>query len=234
MVGIRLSRHGAKKRPFYHIVVTDRRNKRNGRFIERLGFYNPIATGGEQHLKLALNRVDYWLGQGAQPSERVRQLIRRRRMEGDPAGRAAQEAAVADEAPENVAADVAAEPAPAEEAKVEEASEKEAVTAEAAEEEAAQAETEGEPAADAAEAEETAAEELNAEEAATAGEAAAEEEGETEQEAAAASDEEAAEGEGETEQAAAEAGEEPDEDAPDNGGAQEDGEGATAAGKDSG
>ena len=67
MVGIRLSRHGAKKRPFYHIVVTDRRNKRNGRFIERLGFYNPIATGGEQPLKLALDRVDYWLGQGARP-----------------------------------------------------------------------------------------------------------------------------------------------------------------------
>ncbi len=81
MVGIRLSRHGAKKRPFYHIVVTDRRNKRNGQFIERLGFYNPIATGGEQPLKLALDRVDYWLGQGAQPSERVRQLIRHRRMQ---------------------------------------------------------------------------------------------------------------------------------------------------------
>ena len=178
MVGIRLSRHGAKKRPFYHIVVTDRRNKRNGRFIERLGFYNPIATGGEQHLKLALNRVDYWLGQGAQPSERVRQLIRRRRMEGDPAGRAAQEAAVADEAQENVAADVAAETAPAEEAKVEEASEEEAVTAEAAEE--------------------------------------------------------AAEGEGEAEQAAAEAGAESDEDAPDDDGAQEDGEGAAATDKDSG
>ncbi|MCY4157017.1 MAG: 30S ribosomal protein S16 [Gammaproteobacteria bacterium] len=82
MVGIRLSRHGAKKRPFYHIVVTDRRNKRNGRFIERLGFYNPIATGGEQSLRLELDRVDYWLGQGAQPSDKVRQLIRRRRMEG--------------------------------------------------------------------------------------------------------------------------------------------------------
>ena len=92
MVGIRLSRHGAKKRPFYHIVVTDRRNKRNGRFIERLGFYNPIATGGEQPLKLALDRVDYWLGQGARPSERVRQLIRRRRMEGDLAAKAAETA----------------------------------------------------------------------------------------------------------------------------------------------
>ena len=82
MVGIRLSRHGAKKRPFYHIVVTDRRNKRNGRFIERLGFYNPIATGGEQSLRLELDRVDYWLGQGAQPSGKVRQLIRWRRKEG--------------------------------------------------------------------------------------------------------------------------------------------------------
>ena len=93
MVGIRLSRHGAKKRPFYHIVVTDRRNKRNGRFIERLGFYNPIATGGEQSLRLELDRVDYWLGQGAQPSERVRQLIRRRRMEGGGAVEAPQESA---------------------------------------------------------------------------------------------------------------------------------------------
>ena len=104
MVGIRLSRHGAKKRPFYHIVVTDRRNKRNGRFIERLGFYNPIATGGEQPLKLALDRVDYWLGQGAQPSERVRRLIRRRRMEGDLAAKAVQQAAAVEEAPADEAA----------------------------------------------------------------------------------------------------------------------------------
>ena len=94
MVGIRLSRHGAKKRPFYNIVVTDRRNKRNGRFIERLGFYNPIATGGEQSLKLALDRVDYWLARGARPSERVRQLIRRRRMEGGSAVEATQQPAV--------------------------------------------------------------------------------------------------------------------------------------------
>ena len=93
MVGIRLSRHGAKKRPFYHIVVTDRRNKRNGRFIERLGFYNPIATGGERPLQLSLDRVDYWLGEGAQPSERVRQLIRRRRIEGSAIAEAPQEAA---------------------------------------------------------------------------------------------------------------------------------------------
>ena len=133
MVGIRLSRHGAKKRPFYHIVVTDRRNKRNGRFIERLGFYNPIATGGELPLQLSLDRVDYWLGQGAQPSERARQLIRRRRMEGG---------AMA-EAPEEVAAEAAAdieEAAPAEEAVSEEAGgeEVEAETAEAAAPEAEQ------------------------------------------------------------------------------------------------
>ena len=111
MVGIRLSRHGAKKRPFYHIVVTDRRNKRNGRFIERLGFYNPIATGGEQSLKLELDRVDYWLGQGAQPSERVRQLIRRRRMEGAVTAEAPQETgaedAGAEEAEETEVAEVA-------------------------------------------------------------------------------------------------------------------------------
>ncbi len=97
MVGIRLSRHGAKKRPFYHIVVTDRRNKRNGRFIERLGFYNPIATGGEQSLRLELDRVDYWLGQGARPSDKVRQLIRRRRMEGAVAVEAPQPETVAEQ-----------------------------------------------------------------------------------------------------------------------------------------
>ena len=141
MVGIRLSRHGAKKRPFYHIVVTDRRNKRNGRFIERLGFYNPIATGGEQPLKLALDRVDYWLGQGARPSERVRQLIRRRRMEGDLAAKAAEEAAAVEEAPAEEAAieEVAAETAPAEEVEADEAPAEEAATEEAPAEESAAA-----------------------------------------------------------------------------------------------
>ena len=154
MVGIRLSRHGAKKRPFYYIVVTDRRNKRNGRFIERLGFYNPIATGGEQPLKLAMDRVDYWLGQGAQPSERVRQLIRRRRMEGNLAAKPAQEAAPAEETPaedaaaeEDVAAAAAAaaaETPPADDAKAEEAPVEEAAAEETAGEEAAQAEADGE------------------------------------------------------------------------------------------
>lgn len=76
MVTIRLSRGGAKKRPFYQVVVTDSRNARGGSFIERLGFYNPIAAGQEVPLELDMERVEYWLGQGAQPSERVNNLIK--------------------------------------------------------------------------------------------------------------------------------------------------------------
>lgn len=76
MVVIRLSRGGAKKRPFYRIVVADQRKPRDGRFIEKLGFYNPIATGQEEKLRIELERVNYWIGQGAQPSERVQHLIK--------------------------------------------------------------------------------------------------------------------------------------------------------------
>jgi len=76
MVTIRLSRGGAKKKPFYHIVVTDSRNKRDGRSIERLGFFNPGATGNEESLKIDTNRVEYWLGQGAQTSDRVAKLLK--------------------------------------------------------------------------------------------------------------------------------------------------------------
>ena len=76
MVSIRLSRTGAKKRPFYHIVVTDSRNARDGRYIERLGFYNPIAVGGEVQLNVDQARVDHWIAQGAQPSERVTALLK--------------------------------------------------------------------------------------------------------------------------------------------------------------
>jgi len=76
MVKIRLVRAGAKKRPFYHIVVTDSRSARGGRFIERVGFFNPIAAGGEERLRLDGTRIDHWVGQGAQPSERVAQLIK--------------------------------------------------------------------------------------------------------------------------------------------------------------
>ncbi|MDX1380488.1 MAG: 30S ribosomal protein S16 [Xanthomonadales bacterium] len=75
MVKIRLARGGAKKRPFYHIVVTDSRNRRDGRRIERVGFFNPIATGGEERLRVDLERVDYWTGVGAQVSERVQTLV---------------------------------------------------------------------------------------------------------------------------------------------------------------
>ncbi len=76
MVSIRLSRAGAKKRPFYHVVVTDSRNQRDGRYIERLGFFNPIATGKDEKLRIDVERVDYWIGQGAKPSERVASLIK--------------------------------------------------------------------------------------------------------------------------------------------------------------
>jgi len=79
MVTIRLSRGGAKKRPFYQVVVADSRNARDGRFIERLGFFNPVAAGKEVPLQLDLDRVEYWLGNGAQPSERVAQLIKQAR-----------------------------------------------------------------------------------------------------------------------------------------------------------
>ena len=76
MVSIRLSRGGAKKRPFYHIVVTDSRNRRDGRYLERLGYFNPIATGGETELKIDLERADFWISQGARPSDRVASLIK--------------------------------------------------------------------------------------------------------------------------------------------------------------
>ncbi|MBI1422920.1 MAG: 30S ribosomal protein S16 [Gammaproteobacteria bacterium] len=76
MVTIRLSRGGAKKRPFYTIVVTDSRSARDGRYIERVGFFNPVATGGEQRLVVDRDRVNYWLGQGAKTSERVEKLLK--------------------------------------------------------------------------------------------------------------------------------------------------------------
>jgi len=76
MVKIRLTRGGAKKRPFYHIVVTDQRNKRDGRAIERLGFYNPIAQGNEAKLQLDTARVDHWVGHGAQMTDKVRTLYK--------------------------------------------------------------------------------------------------------------------------------------------------------------
>ncbi|WP_072280998.1 30S ribosomal protein S16 [Rappaport israeli] len=76
MLAIRLSRGGSKKRPFYHIVATDSRNARDGKFIERLGFFNPIAKGQEEELRIDLERYDYWVSQGGQSSERVKSLVK--------------------------------------------------------------------------------------------------------------------------------------------------------------
>jgi len=76
MVTIRLSRGGAKNRPFYHVVVTDSRNGRDGKYIERLGFFNPIARGNEERLRLDSERISYWKSHGAQPSDRVAKLIK--------------------------------------------------------------------------------------------------------------------------------------------------------------
>ena len=76
MVSIRLARAGAKKRPFYHIVVTDSRNPRDGRFIERLGFYNPIAAGSEETLRVDVERVDFWKARGAKATAAVTRLLK--------------------------------------------------------------------------------------------------------------------------------------------------------------
>ncbi len=76
MVKIRLTRGGAKKRPFYHIIVTDQRNKRDGRSIERLGFYNPIAVGNEKRVELDTARVQHWVSHGAQLTDKVRMLVK--------------------------------------------------------------------------------------------------------------------------------------------------------------
>jgi len=75
MVIIRLARGGSKKRPFYNIVATDSRNRRDGRFIERVGFYNPVASGAAEGLRVALDRVAYWTGVGAQMSPTVARLV---------------------------------------------------------------------------------------------------------------------------------------------------------------
>ncbi|CAG0949088.1 30S ribosomal protein S16 [Burkholderiales bacterium] len=77
MVVIRLARGGAKKRPFYNVVVADSRNRRDGRFIERVGYYNPIATGGETGLKLSHERIDFWKQRGAKLSDTVEMLVRK-------------------------------------------------------------------------------------------------------------------------------------------------------------
>ena len=76
MVVIRLSRGGAKKRPFYHIVVADKQRSRDGRFIEHIGYFNPIATGKDVRIELNIERAKHWIANGAQPSDRVKHLIK--------------------------------------------------------------------------------------------------------------------------------------------------------------
>lgn len=76
MVSIRLARGGAKKRPFYSIVVADSRRSRDGRFIEKVGFFNPIAAGQEEKVRIDLDRIEYWVGVGAQVSDRVAKIVK--------------------------------------------------------------------------------------------------------------------------------------------------------------
>ena len=77
MVIIRMSRGGSKNRPYFNVVVADSRNRRDGRFIERVGFYNPLATEGQEGLRLELGRVTYWQEKGAQLSDSVAKLVKR-------------------------------------------------------------------------------------------------------------------------------------------------------------
>ena len=79
MIVVRLARGGSKKRPFYHFHVADRREPRDGKYIERLGFFNPLACGGEEEMRLDTARLEYWLGQGAKMSDRVKSLAKRQK-----------------------------------------------------------------------------------------------------------------------------------------------------------
>ena len=150
MVKIRLSRAGANKRPFYHLVVTDSRNKRDGRYIERLGFYNPFGKEKEEDIRVDLDRVKFWVDRGAQISDRVKKLLKlikiskeerekiknlkleKRKLKKHEAKLANQ--VTAEEAPAEEVKEEAKEEAPAEEVK-EEAKEEEAKEEAPAEEE---------------------------------------------------------------------------------------------------
>ena len=159
MLTIRLARSGAKKRPFFHVSVADSRMPRDGRFVERVGYYNPIASGQEVRLKLDLERIDYWIGQGAQPSDRVlnllkqnketpeqtekrqatKELKRQKKLAKKLADKEPAEEAATEEAPaaeEAATEEAATEEAPAEESSAEEASAEEAPAEEAPAEEA--------------------------------------------------------------------------------------------------
>ena len=81
MVKIRLARHGSKKNPFYHVTVADQRRSRDGRFIEQVGFFNPVAKANAEEYRIDIERIDYWLSQGAQASEMVKKLVTRAKKE---------------------------------------------------------------------------------------------------------------------------------------------------------
>lgn len=93
MVRIRLSRGGAKGRPFYHVVVTDQRSKRDGRNLERVGYYNPICSGAEKRLVLDVDRINAWVAKGAQMSDKVRSLLKEAAREDGSAADAADQPA---------------------------------------------------------------------------------------------------------------------------------------------
>jgi len=154
MVTIRLARGGAKKRPFYGIMVADQRRSPTGRFIERVGFFNPRAVGGEERLRIDTERVDFWVSKGAQPSERVASLLKQF-AKGPEALEAEKAKLVARAAAKKAAADKA-------EAEAVKAKEKAEAEAKKAEVEAEKAE-----AAEAEQVEEVPAEEAAAEEAPT-------------------------------------------------------------------
>ena len=160
MLTIRLARSGAKKRPFYHVSVADSRMPRDGRFVERVGYYNPIASGQEVRLQLDLERIDYWIGQGAQPSDRVLNLLKQNKETPE---QTEKRLAVKEIKRQKKLAKKLAEKEPAqEEAPAEEAAPAEAAAEEAPAEEVAE---EASAAEDAAPAEEAAPAEAAAEEA---------------------------------------------------------------------
>ena len=167
MLTIRLARSGAKKRPFYHISVADSRMPRDGRFVERVGYYNPIASGQEVRLEVDVERIDYWISKGAQPSDRVLNLLKQNKETPEQTEKrlADKEAKRVKKLARKVAAKEA-EAAPAEETS-EEAPAEDAAPAEevqeAAPEEEAKAEEEA-PAYEASPEEEAAPEEAPAEE----------------------------------------------------------------------
>ena len=159
MVKIRLARGGAKKNPFYSIVATDSRKRRDSGYIERIGYFNPVARGQEVRLQLEEDRLSYWISQGAQISDRVKQLVKEYKDPSIREKQLAMQAAKADEKAKKIAAEEKAK------ADLEAKEAAEAAAQEAAAEEAAAAEAEAEAPAAEAEAEAPAEEAPAAEEA---------------------------------------------------------------------